>query len=122
MPDAGEKRRALLLWDGGCGFCRRCAAWAEVRDRAGRLRILPYQEAPSPPMTDALREACAGAVHLILPDGRTLAAGRAVLATLALLGWKRTAALLSLPPFVWIVEAGYRLAARNRGRLGRRLR
>jgi len=119
MPAPGEKRRALLLWDGGCAFCRRCAAWAEARDRAGRLRALPYQEAPSPPMTGALREACARAVHLILPDGRTLRAGRAVLGVLALLGWERAAALLSLPPLVWIVEAGYRLAARNRGRLGR---
>lgn len=121
MTGAEEERRALLLWDGGCAFCRRCAAWAEARDRAGRLRALPYQEAPSPPMTEALRGACARAVHLILPDGRVLRAGRAVLGALALLGFRRTAAFLSLYPFVWMIEAGYWLAARNRGRLGRLL-
>lgn len=117
----GGGRRALLLWDGECGFCRRCAAWAEARDRAGRLRALPYQEAPSPPMTDALRRACGRAVHLVLPEGRTLAAGRAVLGVLALLGWERTARLLSRRPFVWMIEAGYWVVARNRGRLGRLL-
>ncbi|MEK6709683.1 MAG: hypothetical protein AABZ64_03810, partial [Nitrospinota bacterium] len=85
----------------------------------GRIQALPYQEAPSPPMTEELRARCERAAHLILPDGRTLAAGRAVLGVLALLGWRRAAALLSLYPFVWIVEAGYWLAARNRGRLGR---
>ncbi|MBI3128637.1 MAG: DUF393 domain-containing protein [Candidatus Tectomicrobia bacterium] len=113
--------RALLLWDGDCGFCRRSVAWVEARDRAGRIRSVPYQQASSPPMTDELRRACARWVHLILPDGRVLRAGRAALGVLALLGWERSAALLSLPPFVWLVEAGYWLVSENRGRLGRRL-
>jgi predicted DCC family thiol-disulfide oxidoreductase YuxK len=119
MSGADEERRALLLWDGGCAFCRRCVEWVQARDHAGRLRAIPYQEAPSPPMTEALRAACARAVHLILPDGRVLAAGRAVLGVLALLGFRRTAALLSCHPLVWLAEAGYWVAARNRGRLGR---
>ncbi|MEE9274876.1 MAG: DCC1-like thiol-disulfide oxidoreductase family protein [bacterium] len=118
---------ALLLWDGACGFCRRCADWVERRSGMhprpplqGRHFVAsPFQEAPSPPMTDALRLRCARAVHLILPDGTTLSAGRACLGVLSLLGWPRTARLLSLPPLVWIVEALYRLVAMNRGWLGR---
>ena len=116
------KDKAILLWDGDCGLCRRCVAWAEARDDEQKLRAVPYQQAPSPPMTDELRERCQRAVQLILPDGTILPAGRACLSVMSLLGWKKTAALLSFRPLVWGVEAGYRLAAKNRGRWGRLLR
>ncbi len=103
----------LVLWDGACGFCRRCVAWMERRDRAGRFQALPYQEAPSPPMTPALAEACDRAVHVLLPDGRLLRAGRAVLHVLGRLGLPGTR-LLALPPFIWGVELAYWVVARNR--------
>jgi hypothetical protein len=38
-----------------------------------------------------------------------------------LLGWKKSAAFLSAAPFVFIVEGGYWLIARNRGLIGRLL-
>jgi hypothetical protein len=38
-----------------------------------------------------------------------------------LLGWKKSAAVLSASPFVLFVEAGYWLIARNRGLIGRLL-
>jgi len=76
--------------------------------------VTAYQEAPSPPMTPQLREACAQAVHVVTPDGRALRAGRAALCVLALLGWPRAAAILSLPPLIWLVELGYWVVARNR--------
>jgi predicted DCC family thiol-disulfide oxidoreductase YuxK len=106
--------RHLLLYDGACGLCRRATAWARRHDRAGRLEAVPYQDAPSPPMTPALREASARAVHVITTDGRILRAGRATLFVLREVGWPRTARLLSLPPFVWGVELAYHLVARNR--------
>lgn len=118
-PGTGEGERPLLLWDGACGFCRRCVVWALVRDREHKIRALPYQEAPSPPMTDALRARCERAVQLLYPDGTLRSAGRAVLDVLALLGWEKTARVLGAPPLVWLVEAGYRLVARHRGWLGR---
>lgn len=80
---------------------------------------MPYQEVPSPPMTEPLRRACARAVHVVESDGSLLRAGRASLRVLERLGWRRTARLLSLPPLVWAVELGYWLVARNRGLLGR---
>ncbi|MFQ5915781.1 MAG: thiol-disulfide oxidoreductase DCC family protein [Nitrospinota bacterium] len=116
-----SNRQALLLWDGECGFCRRCVEWVEARDVESRIRPLPYQEAPSPPMTEELRARCQRAVVLLLPDDKSLSAGRAVLAVLSLLGWRKTVAALSLPPFVWAVEAGYWIVARNRGRVSRAL-
>jgi predicted DCC family thiol-disulfide oxidoreductase YuxK len=104
----------LLLWDGTCGFCRRSVEALLRRDTGHLFRALPYQEAPSPPMTPELRAACARAFHVVTQDGRVLGAGRAALHVLARLGHPRLAQLLSLPPLVWAVELGYWLVARNR--------
>jgi predicted DCC family thiol-disulfide oxidoreductase YuxK len=65
-------------------------------------------------MTDVLRIACARAVHVVTPDGRVLRAGGAGLRVLERLGFRGTAAALSIPPLVWLVEAGYWAVARNR--------
>jgi len=105
---------ALLLWDGQCGFCRRSVQWAERHDSGNSFRAVPYQEAPSPPMTPALRAACARAVHVLTPDGRILRAGRACLWVLERTGHRLLARVLALPPLVWFVELGYWLVARNR--------
>lgn len=75
---------------------------------------MAYQDAPSPPMTPALQAACERAIHVITPDGRTLRAGRAVLHVLALLGYPRLAAVLSLPPMLALVEYAYRTVSNNR--------
>ena len=80
---------------------------------------MPYQDAPRPPMTDDLRRQCARAVHVITPDGRTLRGGRASLHVLGLVGWRRFAAVFSMPPLVWLAEAGYWIVARNRSFFGR---
>ena len=75
---------------------------------------MPYQDAPSPPMTAELARQCARAVHVITPDGRTLRAGRASLHVMGLVGWRRFASVFSAPPLVWLVEVGYWIVARNR--------
>lgn len=115
----GGDGRVWVLWDGGCGFCRRSIAWAVRRDRAGVLRPVPYQHAPSPPMTPRLRRACARAVHVIAPDGRVYRAGKAVLYVLGVVGWGPVARLLGVPPLIWLVELGYRVVADNRSAFGR---
>ncbi len=79
------------------------------------FEAVPYQEAPRPPMTDALAERCARAVHVLTPDGTLLAGGRASLFVLERIGFPRLARLLRWRPLVWAVEAGYRLVARHRG-------
>ena len=111
---AGEER-AWLLFDGDCGFCTRLAAWVEGRDRGRRLRVVAYQEAPSPPMTPELREACAEALHAITPRGRVLRGGDATIFTLGALGWRGPARVLWLRPLRNVVGFGYRVAAGMRG-------
>ena len=103
-----------LLWDGDCGFCRRAVVWALQRDHAGLLAATPYQQAPWPPMDEALAAACSRAVHLRHPDGGLDRAGRACLSVLELVGYRRIARLMRLPPLVWGVELGYWVVARNR--------
>lgn len=103
----------VLFWDGDCAFCSRCTAWALARSGPS-IRAVPYQQATDPPMDDALRRACRSAVHLQLPDGRMERAGRACLTVLYLVGYRRTASVLRLPPLVWCVEIGYWVVARQR--------
>ena len=72
---------------------------------------MPYQEAGLSP---ELRAACARAVHVRLPDGSYLRAGRAALFVLDRIGFHRSARTLSRRPMVWAVELGYWVVARNR--------
>ncbi len=65
-------------------------------------------------MTPELAAACADAFHVLCTDGRTLRAGRAVLYVFAGLGWRKTSAILSIPPLIWLVEIGYWVVANNR--------
>jgi predicted DCC family thiol-disulfide oxidoreductase YuxK len=109
-----DLRYPLVLWDGECGFCAKCVDWARSRGAGEAFMFLPYQVVPSPPMTPELTAACARAVHVLEEDGRTLRAGRACLAVLERCGWGRAARVLAWPPFVWAVELGYWLVARNR--------
>ncbi|MEW6298203.1 MAG: DCC1-like thiol-disulfide oxidoreductase family protein [Thermodesulfobacteriota bacterium] len=103
-----------LFWDGSCGLCRRTVAWVKRRDTANKIRAVPYQEAPRPPMTDELAHRCERAVHVLTPQGELLAAGRASLCVLGLIGYPCLARVWSVPPLVWFVEFGYWLVARNR--------
>jgi predicted DCC family thiol-disulfide oxidoreductase YuxK len=106
--------RHWVLWDGDCSLCRRSIDWAAARDARDRLTFIPYQRAPRPPMTAELERRCSEAVHVITVDGRLLAAGRASMFVLGVLGWRRLAWLLSRPPLIWAIEIGYRLVARHR--------
>jgi predicted DCC family thiol-disulfide oxidoreductase YuxK len=75
---------------------------------------VPFQEAPSPPMTPELLASCETAIHVVTSNNRTLRAGRATLFILANIGYGWLARPLMLPPFVWLAELGYRIVAANR--------
>ena len=71
-------------------------------------------------MTPELREQARRAVQVITREGDRLAAGRAALFVLEEIGWHpRLARLGQRRPFVWAVELGYRIVARNRSFFGR---
>ncbi len=80
---------------------------------------MAYQDAPWPPMTDELAERCKRAVQVITPADQILAAGRASVCVLGLIGYPRLARLAGWPPFIWAVELGYWVVARNRRFLAR---
>lgn len=65
-------------------------------------------------MTDDLHLACAGAVHVLTTDGRTLKAGQAALFILGALGYPTSAWFGGLRPFIWGIEAVYQVVARHR--------
>ena len=105
-----------MLWDGDCGFCARVTDWVQRRDarRGGHITAVPYQKAPSPPMTPELYAACARAIHVITPENRVLRAGRACLYIADVIGLHLLARVMSLPPLIWGVEIAYRIVAANR--------
>ena len=71
-------------------------------------------------MTPALREQARRAIQVVTSDGRRLSAGRAVLFVCEEIGWHPTLARLGRRrPFVWAIELGYWIVARNRSFFGR---
>ena len=71
-------------------------------------------------MTPALREQARKAVQVITADGHHLSAGRAILFALAEIGWHpHIVRLAGRRPFIWAVELGYWIVARNRQFFGR---
>lgn len=111
--------RAVLLYDEDCGICRWAADRLLAWDRDRRLRASPIQG-------DEGRRLLAGidperrlaSWHLATTDARVFSAGAAVPPLLKLLpGGGPLAALASASPAT--TELIYRLASRNRTRLGR---
>lgn len=68
-------------------------------------------------MTPELRAACEFAVHVVTSQGRVIRAGRAVMYVLHTLGFRWLPWILMHRPFIWFVEIGYWLVARNRKHL-----
>ncbi len=107
--------KPVLLFDGGCGFCRH---WVE-RWRArtgGRVEYAPSQEAGArfPKLDPA---GFAEAVYLVEPGGRVSRGAEAVFRSLAYAGgWRRAPEFVyeRVPPFRGASELAYRLVARRR--------
>ena len=119
MPDPSPDGRLVLFYDGVCGLCNRLVRFLVRRDRADRFRFASLQSAYA-------QKTLAGfgrdprdldTVYALLPDGRLLDRGRAILAGLAALGgaWKLSAVFRIVPTFV--LDLVYRLVARTRYRI-----
>jgi predicted DCC family thiol-disulfide oxidoreductase YuxK len=111
----------VVLYDEDCGFCRwsvtRILAW----DRAHRLRAAPLQgEEAARLLVGIDPDQRMASAHIVLPNGR-VSSGGAIAESLfrALPGGRPLAALARAMPRT--TEHAYRLVARNRERLGRRL-
>ena len=126
---AASEPRLVVLFDRDCGLCTATAKRLRRWDRAGRLVLVPLQEAPvsaRPGLADAARDLpLSAALHVV--DERTgavHAGGDAALAIgAALPGVGRLARVAgSVPPITWGIGRAYDLVARNRHRIGRWLR
>jgi predicted DCC family thiol-disulfide oxidoreductase YuxK len=109
--------RALLIFDGDCGFCSSCARFiarrlptdAEVKPWQ-RVNLAAYGVAPEQTQHEVVWVATDGRI-----DGGAQAVARLLLDCGGL--WTVPGAVLRVPPFRWIGHGLYRLVANNRDRM-----
>jgi predicted DCC family thiol-disulfide oxidoreductase YuxK len=109
--------REILIYDGDCGFCSRCARFIERHIGTG-AQILPWQQAPLADLGISER-AATEALQWVDARGRVSAGAVAVARLLidAGLPWSVAGRLLLVPGLSWLAALGYRLVADNRSRL-----
>ncbi len=108
---------ATFVYDGDCGFCTRCAQFAERRI-ATTARIVPWQRADLAAL--GLTEAeCDAAVQWVTPGRPPLAGPDAIAALLAssTRGWRAVGWLLRRALVRAVAWPVYRWVARNRHRM-----
>lgn len=118
-------RPMLVLYDGECGICQATRRWAEQRDRLGHLCFVPYQHADLEALAPGLSpDMAARAIYAIAPEGQRYRGARAVFMILRRLPgvWGVVGAVGALPPLSLLAEPFYRLVARHRAAISRRLR
>lgn len=112
---------ATLVYDGDCGFCTRCAAFAERYVQRGgdrRVAVVAWQVADLDGLGLTAAE-CAEAVQWVGGDG-TRGAGPVAIAHLLRAGgpgWRLAGWLLARRPVLALAWPVYRWVARNRHRL-----
>jgi len=108
--------RAVLVFDGDCGFCTWSAARLSRWSRGGLVTV-PWQRADLAALGLTVPE-CAAAVQYVDHAGRR-SAGRAVAAALLQCRqpWRTAGVVMSAPLLAPLVERAYRTVAANRHRL-----
>ncbi len=114
--------RALLVYDGGCGFCTSTADWISRRWPDGDVAptAVPWQKlGPEALAETGLSQEDVKRAAWWISDGQReegcRAVGRALVA--AGNGWAIVGRILLAPPVSWIAPFGYRVVARYRYRL-----
>ena len=110
----------LLIFDGWCGVCTRCAEWVQRHDGTGRVLTLPSQTPGLLEETGLSRADVDREAWVITRDGRRYAGAAAINRTLAELGaWRFLAFAYAAPGLRWCEDRIYAWFARNRGRFAR---
>ena len=111
-----KRAKPVLVFDGDCAFCTRCARFLE--------RIGPDAEIVAWQLTDLdelgiTEQQAAEAVQWVEVDGRVRSGHEAIAATLNSAGrvWRIVGRALLLPGVSWLAARVYRLVANNRHRL-----
>ena len=107
----------MLVFDGGCGICTRCARWVEHRlpGSTQPWQVLDLRAAGLSP-TDV-----ADYAWWLAPGGVRRRGHRAIAAALRAVGggWGVVGRVLELPPVSWLAAFVYGVVARNRHHLRR---
>lgn len=134
MTDTSDSRtpasKALMLYDGLCGFCNRSVRWVIKRDRHDRFRFAPQQSAIAEAVLarhgfDPQAMLAANSVFLVvghdLPGEQLLCRSDVTVQVLRLLGggWEILGRLLGAVPR-FLRDAVYKLIARIRFRIAGR--
>lgn len=113
----GLRDRALFIYDGDCGFCRKWAGWLQGRVGAA-IRFVPFQRLGDLARFDLTVEDVQTASYLI-EEGRPYGGGPGIARALqhARGAWRLIGLLLDLPGLRGLSAIAYRFIARNRHRL-----
>jgi len=119
--------RVLVVFDGRCGFCSASVRWLARRDERDRLRFVAAEDERVRGLLErhelgAVRFAAEPSTLVVMRGGRALMRSEAVAAALEELPgpWPGVAVVLRAVPRA-VRDAGYRVVAQVRYRLGRRL-
>ncbi len=106
----------VLVFDDGCGFCRRWVGRLKRLDPDDRLELLPLQDARAPVLTGQEWHRLRRAVHLVRPDGAVFAGAAAARELFRYLrgGWM-VRGILSIPGTMPVAERAYAWLARRWG-------
>ncbi|HEX3828522.1 MAG TPA: DUF393 domain-containing protein [Sporichthyaceae bacterium] len=109
--------RALLIYEGDCGFCNRCVRFIARRLPSG-AQFKPWQRVD----LDGMGISRARARYEVLwveAGGRVFGGAQAIAKLLVDCGgaWAVLGGALRVPPFRWIAHGVYRAIANNRWRL-----
>ena len=115
-PMRVDAQHPTLIFDGECGFCREAVDLLRRWDREQVLRFVPFQDGAAVAGFNIAFPALAGAMHLILPNGRVYAGADAVPELLRLLPAPRRwlAPLFRLPGVLPLARRAYTWIAARR--------
>jgi predicted DCC family thiol-disulfide oxidoreductase YuxK len=115
MP-VSRRERPVLVYDGDCGFCTRCARFLERIGADAEIVAWQLTDLAELGLTEGQ---AADAVQWIQTDGTVRSGHEAIAAVLNTAGraWRVIGRMILLPGISWIAAKVYRLVARNRYRL-----
>ncbi len=107
-----------VFYDGACPLCTREMGAVRRLDRRGRIRFADFTaDGFDPAAVGATRQALMDRIHGRLPDGSLVSGVEVFRRIYAAIGFGPLVALTRLPGVAQLLDAGYRLFARNRLRL-----
>ena len=100
-----------MFHDGDCPLCAVEVAHYKKIDLDGALAFCDAtKEDRALESAGLTRDQALGRLHVRRPDGSLASGARAFVEIWRRLpGWRRIAPVAALPPFIWVLEAGYRV-------------